>query len=299
VELQVRRRGQRTYFYLTHSYRDGPRVRKVERYVGRFPPKDLAAAKSALSIELAANQSGSALNRLRDRFRATQHTLAAALRRKELETFATQFTYDSNRIEGSTLTLRETSLLISDGVTPSNRPLSDVQESLAHQRVFLKALHSTRPLTLDSLLQWHRELFETTEPLLAGKLRTGRVRISGSRFEPPLPIELDLLLREFFGWYKVAWRTIHPVVLAGLTHLKLVTIHPFADGNGRVTRIAMNYVLYRKRFPMIDIAHERRLGYYRALERSQLSQDEGIFLRWFLRRYLGENTGKASRYSSA
>jgi Fic family protein len=298
VELQARRRGKQTYYYLVHSYREEGRVRKAERYIGPAPPKNLAATKSALSIELATARAGPWLNKIRDRYRASQRTSDPDLRRKELESFATQFTYDTNRIEGSSLTLRETSLLIADGITPSNRPLTDVQEALAHQRVFLTALRSTPSLTLESLLEWHRELFDQSKPLLAGRLRTGRVRISGSRFEPPLPIELDLLLREFFHWYEVAWKTMHPVVLAGLVHLRLVTIHPFGDGNGRLTRLAMNYVLYRKRFPMIDIPYERRAGYYRALEGSHLSGDEGVFLRWFLRRYLDENTGRVSRYTS-
>ena len=289
MEIQARRRGRRTYYYLTHSYRQGGKVRKIERYLGTTKPLELESLKGELRSELFSKQFEPALERSRKNYLANLRQMPKTVRNKELETFATRFTYDSNRIEGSSLTLRETALLLVDGVTPSNRPLSDVQETLAHQRVFLDALRRTPELNLESLLGWHLDLFRTTKPWLAGKIRNYGVRIAGSDFEPPTPVELDFLLQDFFAWLKVAWKNLHPVVLAGLVHLKLVTIHPFGDGNGRVTRIAMNYVLYRKRYPMIDIPYTRRAGYYRALERSQLQKDDTMFVRWFLRRYLEQN----------
>jgi Fic family protein len=85
------------------------------------------------------------------------------------------------------------------------------------------------------------------------------------------------------------------VLLAALVHLKLVTLHPFGDGNGRASRIAMNIVLYRKGFPMLDIPYSRRLGYYRALESSQTSEEEFVFVRWFLRRYLDANARRVRK----
>ena len=285
----MRRRGQRTYYYLTHSYRQSGKVRKIERYLGPAKPKDVESLKAELRNVLFSQQFEPALARSRKSYLANLSKMPNSIREKELETFATQFTYDSNRIEGSSLTLRETALLLVDGITPSNRPLSDVQETLAHQRVFLDALRRTPELSLGSLLGWHLELFRTTKPWLAGQIRNYGIRIAGSKFEPPTPIELDFLLQDFFSWLKVAWKNLHPVVLAGLVHLKLVTIHPFGDGNGRATRIAMNYVLYRKRYPMIDIPYTRRAGYYRALEASQIRKDETSFVRWFLRRYLEQN----------
>ena len=290
MEIQARRRGQRTYYYLTHSYRQGGKVRKIERYLGSTKPLDVESLKAELRNELFSKRFESALARARRIYLANLGRMPKTIREKELETFATQFTYDSNRIEGSSLTFRETALLLVDGITPSNRPLSDVQETLAHQRVFLDALRRTPELSLESLLGWHSELFRTTKPWLAGKIRNYGVRIAGSNFVPPTPVELDFLLQDFFDWLKLAWKNLHPVLLAGLVHLKLVTIHPFGDGNGRVTRIAMNYVLYRKRYPMIDIPYTRRAGYYRALEQSQIRKDDTVFVRWFLRRYLEQNS---------
>jgi Fic family protein len=292
MEVQARRRGSQTYFYLTHSYRERGRIRKIEWYLGRALPRDIARIKWERRLELLSRQWTPELNRVGSSYRANLRRQPASIRAKELETFAIRFTYDTNRIEGSSLTFRETASLLTDGTTPSNRPISDVQEALAHRQVFLDALQEQRMLSLDVLLDWHKRLFGETKPRVAGQVRTYRVGISGSRYEPPTPIELDFLLTEFFGWLRSSWENLHPVMLAALVHYRLVSIHPFGDGNGRVTRLAMNYVLYRKRFPMFDIAYTGRAGYYAALERSHLRQDESVFLRWFLRRYLAEHTRK-------
>jgi Fic family protein len=290
VRVQARRRGGQTYYYLVNTYREGRRVRKLEQYLGRRIPRDIEARKSTLRLKLLIRQWSPVLARIRQGYRINQRKMPGSAQEKELETFATRFTYDSNKIEGSSLTLRETALLLSDGVTPSNRPLADVREALAHQRVFLGALREDTRLDRETLLRWHEAMFRETKPLIAGKIREFRIGISGSAYEPPLPVELDNLLTEFFSWLRVAWRTTHPVVLAALVHLRLVSIHPFGDGNGRVTRLAMNFVLHKKGYPMLDIPYSQRSGYYRALERTHLTGDEGVFIRWFLRRYLEENS---------
>ncbi len=185
MEIQARRRGRRTYYYLTHSYRQGGKVRKIERYLGTTKPLNVEPLKAEIRTELFSAQFEPTLARSRKIYLANLSKMPKPIREKELETFATQFTYDSNRIEGSSLTLRETALLLGDGVTPSNRPLTDVQETLAHQRVFLEALRRTPELSLESLLGWHSELFRSTKPSLAGKIRNFGVRIAGSSFNHP------------------------------------------------------------------------------------------------------------------
>ena len=103
-----------------------------------------------------------------------------------------------------------------------------------------------------------------------------------------MPAELDFLLKEFFDWYNKNKNKLNPVELAALAHLKFVTIHPFSDGNGRISRLIMNFVLNNKGFPMLDIPYTNRNSYYNALERTQIKKNELIFLQWFFKRYFNE-----------
>ena len=134
--------------------------------------------------------------------------------------------------------------------------------------------------------QWN--LFNKNKPDIAGKIRQYQVRIGGSKFMPPSPVEVYPMLTEFFKWYRMNKDKLHPIEFAALAHLRFVTVHPFGDGNGRITRLVMNFALNRKKYPMFDITYEGRNSYYNALERSQVKKDEKIFLQWFVKRYIKE-----------
>lgn len=82
---------------------------------------------------------------------------------------------------------------------------------------------------------------------------------------------------------------MNPVELAARAHIKFETVHPFGDGNGRIGRLVMNFILHKKDYPMLDIKYAGRRGYYTALERSNVKEDEDIFVQWFFRKYLKEN----------
>lgn len=97
------------------------------------------------------------------------------------------------------------------------------------------------------------------------------------------------MLKEFFHWYHNNKNKINPVELAALVHLKFVTIHPFGDGNGRVSRLMMNFVLNKFDYPMFDINYIDRRSYYVALERSSLKNNDVLFLQWFMKRYVKGN----------
>ncbi len=212
-----------------------------------------------------------------------------SLSEKEIESFMIKFTYDTQRIEGSKLTLRETANLLEKGITPKEKPLRDVKEAETHKKVFYELLKFKKDLTLDLILHWHRTLFLETKKDLAGILRKHQVAISGSKFMSPSPVEVYPLLKEFFKWYDQNKNKIQPIELAALAHLKFVTIHPFGDGNGRISRLMMNFVLKKYNYPMLNIKYERRNSYYNALERSQVKNEEGIFIQWFLKNYIKEN----------
>ena len=264
-------------------------MRKREQYLGARPPRDLERAKREFLEEIYRERWHPLLDEIRNGYAKDLRRTPSSARERNLEAFGVRFTYNTQRIEGSTLTLRETANLLVHGVTPAERPLRDVNEAEAHRAVFHSLLKERKGLSLSLVLRWHHEMFRSTRPDIAGRIREHQVAISGSRFTPPSPVEVYPLLRGFFRWYDRMEGGLHPVEFAALVHLKFVTVHPFSDGNGRVARLLMNFVLHRAEFPMFDIPYTGRSSYYTALERAQTRQADSIFVQWFLRRYVREN----------
>ena len=278
------------YDYLEHTSRVDGKFAQKSKYLGREIPKDIAKIKSQFTYEINKEKWFDRFDAIKKNYRREFSELPKSAKEKQLREFSVRFTYDTQRIEGSTLTFSETAQLLEYGVSPSGKPRNDVEEAEAHNRVFLAMLEQKKELSLQLVLYWHRELFKETKPDIAGQIRRHGVRITGSRFVPPSPVELQPMLQDFFGWHGRSARKMHSVELAALVHLGFVTIHPFTDGNGRISRLMMNYVLNKNRYPMLNIEYKNRNSYYRALERSQIRHNDGVFANWFFRRYLREFT---------
>jgi Fic family protein len=288
VELKKLTKGSKKYYYLVHSYRDGTSVKKKQFYLGDDIPNNLEEEKRKFMQEFYKEKFLINLDKVRNKFNTEYKNLPNSAKEKFKGQFVIKFTYNTQRIEGSTLTLKETGNLLENGITPSSKSMSDVKEAEAHKKIFFEMLDYDKDLNLQILLKWHKELMQNTKEDIAGKIRNHEVAISQSKFNPPMHLELDILLREFFEWYNKKKNNLHPVELAALVHLKFVTIHPFSDGNGRMSRLMMNFVLRKNKFPFLDIPYTKRTGYYNALERAQTKKDENIFVQWFFRRYLDE-----------
>lgn len=286
VTIRKRKIGNEEFFYLEHSIRSNGNVEKIERYLGKDIPKDIEKLKQEFYYELFKKKWLSSLDKIKQNFIKEYSTLPQSVREKYIEHFMIKFTYDSNRIEGSTLTLKDTANLLKDGIAPNNRPINDIKETESHKKIFYEMLGHKKEINLATVLYWHKILLQDTKPDIAGKIRNYQVAISGSNVELPFPAELDILIREFFSWYSKA--KLHPLELAALVHLKFVTIHPFGDGNGRISRMMMNFMLKKHGFPMLNINYSNRAAYYKALERSQKTGKENIFVLYLIKRYLKE-----------
>lgn len=277
-----------TYYYLEHSYRKNKKIEKKEKYLGKKIPKNIDQLKENFLLEFYKETYFTQFDKIKKQFTKEMNRMPTSIEKKEIEKFSIKFTYNTNRIEGSTLTLRETALLLEKGITPTRRPIEDVKETEAHKKLFYEMLYYKKEISLATLLNWHKKLFEDTKGDVAGKIRDYDVEISGSRYKPPYAIELQSLLIEFFDWYKKNRKKIHPIFLASLVHLKFESIHPFGDGNGRIGRLFMNYILNKNGYPMLVIDYTQRNSYYNALEHSQTKKDESIFTIWFFKRYIRE-----------
>jgi len=288
VKINKKEIGNQHYYYLEHSFRKNGKVQKKEQYLGKQIPKNIDELKNKFVYEIYKDKWFNLFDEIKKNYIKNKKLTPLSIKEKELETFAIKFTYNTQRIEGSKLTLRETANLLEKGITPKEKPIRDIKEAEAHKKVFLEILNYKRDLSLQIILYWHKKLFEEAKKDIAGKIRNYQVMISRSKFVPPMPVELQTLLKEFIDWYNKNKNKLHPVELAALLHLKFVTIHPFGDGNGRISRLMMNFILNKNNFPMLNIPYEKRDSYYTALERSQTKNKEGIFLQWFFKRYLKE-----------
>jgi len=127
------------------------------------------------------------------------------------------------------------------------------------------------------------------EDKIAGKLRSELkrdVKIGGTIYVPPKWKEVDKELNSFFRWYHTENRRLHPLELAALIHLKIISIQPFTDGNSRLSRLIMNWVLWKKGYPLIDIKIEQLEAYYDVLDKYQIEQQEKPFVKYIRDRYM-------------
>jgi Fic family protein len=198
------------------------------------------------------------------------------------EALKVEFLYESNRIEGNTLTLRETQLVINEGMTISGKSMREHLEAINHREAisFIEDLVCQKvDLSEYVLKQIHGIVLYGIDRQNAGIYRSLPVAIAGSKHLPPQPYLLQDLMEDYFRFY-AEHRHKLPVVLAAEIHEKLVTIHPFIDGNGRTARLIMNLVLLQNGLPLAIIGgdYESRMAYFDALEEVQTKNNNQAFI---------------------
>ena len=199
------------------------------------------------------------------------------------EALKVEFLYESNRIEGNTLTLRETQLVINEGMTISGKSMREHLEAINHKEaiLFIEDL-VTQKMELSEyvLKQIHGIVLYGIDRENAGVYRKLPVAIAGSKHLPPQPYLLQDLMEDYFRFYELHRNDLHPVILAAEMHERLVSIHPFIDRNGRTSRLIMNLILLQHGFPLAIIGgdYESRMAYYDALEKVQTEDDKQSFI---------------------
>jgi Fic family protein/DNA-binding XRE family transcriptional regulator len=209
-----------------------------------------------------------------------------------------EYTFESNRIEGNTLTLQETDLVINEGITISGKSMREHLEAINHQDavLFLKELvDKNLELKERDLLQLHNLVLRGINAENAGKYRTVQVMIKGSQHMPAQPFLVAKQMEDVFLWYQLNKKKLHPVVLAAEMSEKIVTIHPFIDGNGRTSRLWMNLILLKHGYVIANIKgdYASRMNYYNALEMVRVDVKKNTFIEFIakveleaLKRYL-------------
>lgn len=183
------------------------------------------------------------------------------------QAFEIEYTHNSTAIEGNTLTLIETKLVLEDGISVGGKNLREIYESVNHRKAYRyvkDCITKGSPLDENIIKDIHAMLMENI--MTGGVYRNTEVYISGAQHTPPTPNDMYRQIKNFYA--DLAWKgkELNAIELAAWTHAEFVRIHPFPDGNGRTSRLIMNYQLMANGFPAISIAKENRLGYFNALE---------------------------------
>ncbi|MBS4539486.1 Fic family protein [Clostridium sp. D2Q-11] len=196
------------------------------------------------------------------------------------EKIIVEWTYHSNAIEGNTLTLSETKVVL-EGITIGGKTMVEHLETINHRQaiLFVEDLISNKePLSEWNIKNIHALILKEIDNINAGKYRSENVVISGAKHIPPKHYQVGYLMQKLIVEYQNEWKEFHPVVRATLLHGEFVKIHPFIDGYGRTARLLLNFELMRNGYPPIIIKNEERARYYDVLDMAHTTMNYEPFI---------------------
>lgn len=195
------------------------------------------------------------------------------------EQFNVEWIYNSNAIEGSTLTLRETQLILETGLTIGGKSLREHFEVTNHKDAidYVELLAGqSEPITPIHVREMHKLVLSQIDDENAGQYRKTEVRIAGAKHIPPESWEVSQRMTEWGDWLNSAKKNTYPVELAAQAHHRLVAIHPFVDGNGRTARLVMNLILFQHGYPPAVILRVNRKQYYQVLMQADSGKNDPL-----------------------
>ncbi|MBI4177321.1 MAG: Fic family protein [Candidatus Aenigmarchaeota archaeon] len=280
VERQRKKSG--TYFYIVTNLRKGGKWKKERIYIGKDLEKAELKRRVALRkpeltkkvtetkksedplMDLVSAEQGGRIIEIKGLYLKRRRD--AMMHKNRYENFVTKFTYDTNAIEGSTVTLQETALILFDKVVPEGKTIREINEVQNHRDAFDYMMRYTGDISKVFVLKLHRLLMHNILWKHAGKFRDVQVYVRGATFTPPRPGNVENEFKRLMIWYRANKKRYHPVAVAAYFHHAFESIHPFRDGNGRVGRLLLNFILKKNNLPMVNIQNKRKGRYYEALE---------------------------------
>ena len=196
------------------------------------------------------------------------------------ESINLEWTYNSNGIEGNTLTLRETQVVL-EGITVGGKSIKEHLEAINHEKAILfldDLVKNNEPISEWNIKNIHQLILKDIDNENAGRYRKENVTIKGATHIPPDYLKVPELMEKLILTYNT-WSEYHPIIQAALLHGELVKIHPFVDGNGRTSRLLMNLDLMNSGYNPVIIKKESRLKYYEALDKAHTTGNYTDFVK--------------------
>lgn len=302
MNIEKRRQGKKTKYYFAHSLRMGGKVKKLRVYLGvskKEMDKNLPNAKKIMTYRIDALKTinNPLKHVLKPHEREMIENLIAKndikihhLNEHDWKTFAEAFAYDTNAIEGSTVTSKEVRNILGENEWPEDRKKWEVSETYGVDEAIKYIRNTKEHISLPLIKELHRIVFKNSKPF-AGKLRKkgeevvimdklGNIIHRGASCNQIIP-----LLTELINWYEKNKKKYHAVLLAAVAHNQFENIHPFSDGNGRVGRLLLNNILLKHGKPPVNIELKNRKLYYSALQEYQKNGNIRLTIELILKEY--------------
>jgi len=281
----------KTYYYLKASFRVGNKIktktlayignkkdwRKIKELKKRFDKKALEKIKKEITEEFEKQKKDwnreflseseiEKINHIKKEFLQKLNELDEKTKKEMFDDFLTYFIFNSNAIEGNTLTLRETDLLLNKGITPQGKTLKEINDHLNSKKVFYYIQEKNLQMNNKTIILVHDMLMENIDERKG--YRTHNVRVLGAKFKSSpykyVKTDVSILLK----WYNKNKKRLHPIILSSIFHHKFEKIHPFYDGNGRTGRMIMNLILLKNNLTPIILSNKQRKTYYIVLSKA-------------------------------
>lgn len=261
--------------YLVFTKRKGDKVTKKSKFIGsgNMSKGKIERLKEEFEQDIFSEVSSENMSKEQfleiEKLKKLYNKKIGSLSKEEFEkfenTFFTELTYDSNAIEGSSLSLEDTNLILSEGLVPRGKTLREVNEAKNHIDAINFINDYKGDLNEQFILKLHSIILKNISERFAGRYREATVRIFRSNVSFPRAPLVPQLVKNLVYWYKLNKTKMHSFELAIIFSAKFVSIHPFVDGNGRVSRLIMNFLLKKKGYPWINIYTRQREEYLQAI----------------------------------
>jgi len=297
VYHEIRKKNKKKLNYLVYNKREKGKFKKISKFLGygNISKNKIINLKKEFKIEAISKRKYPHLTKEQvieiEELRQKYFDRTKSLSKEEFEqfekSFFTELTYNSNAIEGNTLSLEQTDLILNEGIVPEGKNLREIYEVKNHKKAIDFIKNYKNDVNELFILKLHSIILKDTSEKFAGRYRENPVRIFGSNTKFPDSYLVPQLVKNLIHWYEKNKKNYHSFELAVIFSMKLVTIHPFVDGNGRISRLVMNYILKKNNYPWVNVYNKQRAEYLNAVRKAN---DEDYFMILnFLLKTLKEN----------
>jgi len=278
VYHEIREVNRKKQNYLVYNKRGDDKWVKQSKFIGTgdISKEEVRKEKKKFELELILNRTYKHLSKEQveeiEKLRQIYFEKVDKLSKEEFErlehSFFTELTYNSNAIEGSSLSLEDTALDVDEHLAPKGKSVREIYEAENHVKAikFMKSYKGE--LNEGFILKLHGLILKDISESFAGRYRESEVKIFGSAVKFPQSVIVPKLIKGLVYWYNKHKKEYHPFEMAVIFSMKFVSIHPFVDGNGRMSRLLMNFILKKNKYPWINVYMKQREDYLKAVRKS-------------------------------